>query len=133
MSTVDRWIGDHAVVIGASMAGLLTARVLAEAYERVTIVERDRLPAVAATRRGVPQGRHVHVLLASGSRAIEDLLPGIGTQLLDDGAVSCRSLRDVRLVINGHELTRDAEGADVLLASRAFLESHVRDRVLALP
>jgi 2-polyprenyl-6-methoxyphenol hydroxylase-like FAD-dependent oxidoreductase len=36
--------GDHAVVLGASMAGLLRARVLADAYTRVTVIERDTLP-----------------------------------------------------------------------------------------
>ena len=39
-----RRIGDHAVVLGASLAGLLAARVLSDAYERVTVVERDPLP-----------------------------------------------------------------------------------------
>lgn len=133
MSTVNHHVGGHAVVIGASMAGLLAARVLAEVYQRVTIVERDRLPFAGEGRRGVPQGRHVHVLLGGGLRAIEELLPGTRDQMLADGAVSCRALREVRLVISGHELTRHADGADVLLASRPFIEGHVRDRVLALP
>ena len=39
-----RKIGDHVVVLGAGMAGLLAARVLADAYQRVTVVERDPLP-----------------------------------------------------------------------------------------
>ena len=46
-------IGEHAVVVGASMAGLLAARVLADAYERVTVIERDRAPG---RRRGSPRG-----------------------------------------------------------------------------
>lgn len=50
--------GDHAVVLGASIAGLLSARVLADAYQRVTIVERDPLPTGESDRKGVPQGRH---------------------------------------------------------------------------
>jgi glycine/D-amino acid oxidase-like deaminating enzyme len=53
-----RKIGDRAVVLGASMAGLLAARVLSDAYERVTVVERDMLPNRPENRRGVPQGRH---------------------------------------------------------------------------
>jgi 2-polyprenyl-6-methoxyphenol hydroxylase-like FAD-dependent oxidoreductase len=54
-----RTIGDHAVVLGASMGGLLAARVLADAYQRVTVVDRDLLPERAADRQGVPQGRHI--------------------------------------------------------------------------
>ena len=48
-----RDIGDHAVVLGASMGGLLAARVLADAYQRVTIVERDPLPESALDRKSV--------------------------------------------------------------------------------
>jgi 2-polyprenyl-6-methoxyphenol hydroxylase-like FAD-dependent oxidoreductase len=126
------WIGVHAVVIGASVAGLLAARALAEAYEQVTIVERDELPPVGDGRKAVPQDRHAHVMLASGLGAIEELLPGITDELLDAGARPCKSLREIRLVISGHELCRDAVGADVLLASRPLIEGHIRRRVLAL-
>ena len=49
---------DRAVVLGASMGGLLAARVLADFYRNVTVVERDCLPDEPANRRGVPQGKH---------------------------------------------------------------------------
>ena len=126
-------IGEHAVVIGASVAGLLAARALSDVYERVTIVERDRLPPVGEGRKAVPQGRHAHVMLASGLAAIEELLPGVTQELLAAGAQPCKSLHEIRLVVSGHELCRDALGADVLLASRPLIEGHVRRRVLALP
>jgi 2-polyprenyl-6-methoxyphenol hydroxylase-like FAD-dependent oxidoreductase len=122
----------HAVVIGASMAGLLAARALADAYERVTIVERDALPA-SGQRRAVPQGAHAHVLLASGRLAMEDLLPGITDELVAAGAQSCKAMSEIRFVVGGHEITREAEGGDVLLASRPLIEAHVRRRVRALP
>ena len=55
--------GEHAIVIGASMAGLLAARVLSDSYDRVTVLDRDRLPeGVSENRRAVPQGRHAHGL-----------------------------------------------------------------------
>src|ERR1700722_20179595 len=72
-----RKVGDHAVVLGASMSGLLAARVLADAYHRVTVVDRDRLPEGAADRRGGPQGAHAHALLPRGAQALEELFPGI--------------------------------------------------------
>lgn len=59
-----RMIGEHAAVLGASMAGMMGARVLADAYERVTVLERDQLPESGEPRKGVPQGRHAHALLA---------------------------------------------------------------------
>jgi 2-polyprenyl-6-methoxyphenol hydroxylase-like FAD-dependent oxidoreductase len=124
-------IGEHAVVIGASVAGLLAARALSDAYERVTIVERDELPPLGEGRKAVPQGRHAHVMLASGLAAIELLLPGITDALLAAGARPCSS-REIRLVISGHLLSREAPGADVLLASRPLIEGQIRRRVLAL-
>jgi 2-polyprenyl-6-methoxyphenol hydroxylase-like FAD-dependent oxidoreductase len=69
-------LGECAVVLGASMGGLLAARVLADFFETVTVVERDVLPDDPAVRRGVPQGRHVHVLLARGAQPSMSSLPG---------------------------------------------------------
>ena len=62
MAALNRPIGDHAVVLGASMAGLLAARVLADAYGQVTVIDRDQLPETSTHRRGVPHGRHAHGL-----------------------------------------------------------------------
>jgi hypothetical protein len=78
--------GRTAVVVGGSIAGLLTARVLAEHCERGTGAQRDRLPETAEHRPGVPQGRHTHVLLEGGQQALEQLLPGIVAELRAAGA-----------------------------------------------
>src|SRR3954447_7297317 len=67
-----------AVVLGAGLAGLLAAAALARdaAVGEVTLVERDPLENGPAPRSGLPQGRHAHVLMSSGARVIEELLPG---------------------------------------------------------
>ena len=65
----------HAVVVGASITGLVAARVLSTRFDQVTIVDRDSLPASTDNRRGVPQGQHGHGLLASGFRALKSLFP----------------------------------------------------------
>jgi 2-polyprenyl-6-methoxyphenol hydroxylase-like FAD-dependent oxidoreductase len=70
-----RRIGEHAVVIGGNMAGLLAARALAEAYERVTVLDRDMLPSGFEDRPAIPQGRHAHALLPGGQACIGALLP----------------------------------------------------------
>lgn len=70
----------HAVVIGASIAGLCAARVLSDFYDRVTLFERDELPGGPAHRAAIPQGRHVHLLMARGALEFDALFPG----LLDD-------------------------------------------------
>ena len=58
-------LGSHAIVIGGGMAGLLAARVLTNHFERITLIERDHYPAEPLFRSGIPQGRHVHVLLTN--------------------------------------------------------------------
>jgi 2-polyprenyl-6-methoxyphenol hydroxylase-like FAD-dependent oxidoreductase len=127
-------IGDHAAVLGASMAGLLAARVLADAYQRVTIVERDPLPESAVDRRGVPQGRHAHGLLPSGAQILGELFPGLLADLVSAGVPVLRNPRECRFIFGGHLLCVDGEpGEPSYLPSRPCLEAHVRDRVRALP
>ena len=128
-----RRIGEHAVVIGGSVAGLLAARALTDAYERVTVVERDELAEGVAPRRSVPQGRHAHALLPHGQVCLERLLPGFCRELVAAGAAECAVLEQMRFVIGGHELARAATGASSIFASRPFIEGHVRRRVRALP
>jgi flavin-dependent dehydrogenase len=76
----------HAVVVGASIAGLLAARALIDHFERVTVVERDQLPTGPAFRAGVPQSRHLHVLLGRGLDLYEQLFPGFEAGILGAGA-----------------------------------------------
>lgn len=76
----------QAVVLGGGLAGMLAATVLARHADTVTIIERDRLPDGPVHRKGVPQGHHTHVLLAGGARAIDELLPGITEELINQGA-----------------------------------------------
>jgi 2-polyprenyl-6-methoxyphenol hydroxylase-like FAD-dependent oxidoreductase len=125
-------MADHAVVIGGSMAGLLAARALADTHEHVTIVERDRLPAVGEGRKAVPQGRHVHLLLPAGLQAIESLLPGVQQELVDAGAHPFPP-GELRFEIRGHVLTRDGDPELCVSASRPLVEGVVRRRVLELP
>src|SRR5438128_7667769 len=88
-------LGQHAVVIGGSMAGLLAARALAEHFDRVTVLERDRLPDGPDARKGTPQARHIHVLLTAGRRALERLYPGLVRDLIAAGAEDYDAVGDV--------------------------------------
>ncbi|MEO3809068.1 FAD-dependent monooxygenase [Sphaerisporangium sp. B11E5] len=119
----------HAVVAGGSLGGLLAARVLADHFERVTVIERDRLPSGGAHRRGVPQGPHTHCLIASGRDAIEELLPGFTAAVVAQGGTVADMQGECRWYTEGHRMRQAPIGMHVLLAGRALLESHVRERV----
>jgi 2-polyprenyl-6-methoxyphenol hydroxylase-like FAD-dependent oxidoreductase len=99
-------LGERAVVLGASMGGLLAARVLADFFENVTVVERDVLSDDPANRRGVPQGRHVHALLPSGAQILDALFPGILNELVADGAPvwDDGELSTIHLSWGGHDV-----------------------------
>src|SRR3954453_12848713 len=125
-------IGEHAVVIGGSMGGLLAARSLTEAFERGTVVERESLPGGMQGRRAVPQGRHPHALLPRGQACLDALLPGFSEELVAAGAPACAALEEMRFVIGGHQLARASTGARSILAGRPFIEGHVRRRVREL-
>src|SRR5262249_39742174 len=89
-------IGRQAAVIGAGMAGVTAAGVLAERFERVVVVERDALPSDTTPRWGTPQARHVHGLLSGGQRALGELFPGFEDDLAKAGAVPLRVGLDIR-------------------------------------
>ena len=122
-----------AVVIGGSLAGLLAARVLADSYRRVIVVERDTPARAAECRRGVPQGRHTHGLLAGGRQALEKLFPGISGELLAAGALPGDIIGEGRWFLEGAYHCRFSSGLIGLLMSRPFFEAMVRDRVRRLP
>ncbi|NTU83531.1 MAG: 2-polyprenyl-6-methoxyphenol hydroxylase-like oxidoreductase [Chloroflexales bacterium] len=125
--------GEHAVVIGGSVAGLLAARALAGHYGRVTVVERDRLPDGPLPRSGAPQARQVHIMLLRGHSVIERLFPGFTAALAADGAVPLDLMGDSAvLTINGW-LPQAPSSLRIHSCSRDLIEHHLRRRVAALP
>ncbi|MFD0900329.1 FAD-dependent oxidoreductase [Actinomadura sediminis] len=126
----DGRVGERAVVLGGSMAGLLAARVLAESYAEVVIVDRDRLTGVTTPRRGVPQGRHVHGLLARGQQILDELFPGFTERAVAAG-IPTADLGELRWFFNGRRTRPAPTGLVCVSADRPVLESHVREGVAA--
>ena len=122
----------QAIVLGGSMAGLLAARVLSDHFEQVTLIERDRFPEGAEHRKGVPQGRHFHVLLKRGETALDRLFPDLGAALTEGGAPVVDIGADMRIYQFGDYKVRCSTEACLIFLSRPFLEWHVRRRVLSL-
>ncbi|WP_405757397.1 NAD(P)/FAD-dependent oxidoreductase [Streptomyces sp. NBC_00073] len=121
---------DHAVVLGAGLAGLLAARALAQRFARVTVVERDELAdSGPAFRPGVPQSRHVHVLWSRGLELMEGLLPGVTRELLAAGAALMESPRDF-LWLSSADWFHPVPGSRILVGSRELIDWTVRREVL---
>jgi len=80
-------LGHHAIVVGGSVAGLMTARVLADYFDRVTVFERDQIENRPAIHKSIPQGNHVYGLLLSGQRVMSAFYPGFSEELRRLGAV----------------------------------------------
>lgn len=124
----------HAVVIGCSIAGLTAARVLGEYFARVTIVERDELPAGPDFRRGAPQARHAHILLPRGQRALEHYFPGLVDELQAQGAVAVDPGSDIALFEDGAWRASRAYGTRASINfSRPLLEGALYRRVAGHP
>ena len=124
--------GTHAVIIGAGMAGLLAAAALSDAFEEVTIIEKDSLPDSPEFRNGVAQGAHVHTLLGYGVEAMDNLIPGLMADLYSAGAVKIRRNFDIWF----HDAIGPTPIRDVGIltpsVTRPLLEHVTRQRVLAL-
>jgi 2-polyprenyl-6-methoxyphenol hydroxylase-like FAD-dependent oxidoreductase len=127
-------LGEQAIVIGASMGGLLAARALSDFYTNVTVLERDSLPVDDTPRKGIPQGRHTHGLLARGSAVLEELFPGYCHEVVaQSGGLLGDVVNDVIWIGHNVELAKGKSDLIGLLASRPVLEGHLRRRLLALP
>ena len=125
-------IGEQAVVIGAGMGGLTAAEVLAHHFERVVVLESDVLVDDARDRAGVPQGKHVHLLLAGGLRALSELFPGFEDDLAQAGAVPMRVGLDIRSETPAfNPFPRRDLGIRAYAMSRPLVELTVRRRVQA--
>jgi 2-polyprenyl-6-methoxyphenol hydroxylase-like FAD-dependent oxidoreductase len=125
-------VNERAIVIGAGISGLLTARVLSAHFDEVLVLDRDRLPELPATRSGTPQDLHVHLLHQVGLETLDSFFPGISAELDDLGAVSFDPASRFRWFLgSGYANTDRAEGRmRFTCLSRPLLEYHVRQRLL---
>ena len=122
-----------AIVLGASIAGLSTARALSDHFEEVLVLERDQLPEGADFRPGVPQARQYHILLQSGLKQMREWFPGLEQELIAAGAVSFDPTGDVRMRALNQWYPQFPLGSTLLSCSRLLLESTIRRRLRQNP
>jgi 2-polyprenyl-6-methoxyphenol hydroxylase-like FAD-dependent oxidoreductase len=123
----------RAIVIGASLAGLLAARVLAESFDEVLLIDRDGLPAGNAHRKATPHSQHAHGLLARGCQALETLFPGITDEWLAAGGQAGDLQHNVPFFAGRLRFASGDAGVQAMAVGRVVIEGTVRRRVLALP
>jgi len=123
---------QHAVVIGASVAGLLASRALSGHFRSVTLLDWDKEPAQAVPRAGVPQGRHLHVVLPGGVCALDRLFPGRLDELVRAGSQPF-DYGQSQFHMCGQWMPRIATELNSLAQTRPFLEEHLRRWVRELP
>jgi 2-polyprenyl-6-methoxyphenol hydroxylase-like FAD-dependent oxidoreductase len=128
MEASAQYLGKHAIVIGGGIAGMLTARVLSEFFERVTVLERDNIGDSLKSRRSVPQGHHAHFLLKGGEQSMENLFPELVKEMVDLGSVPLRISQDI--IFSGF-LEQPRRDLDITChcQTRGLLECCLRRRV----
>jgi 2-polyprenyl-6-methoxyphenol hydroxylase-like FAD-dependent oxidoreductase len=131
---MPKHLGEKAVVIGGSIAGLMTARVLADHFEQVIVLERDQIADEPAIHKSIPQGNHLHALLLGGEQVLSRLYPGFTDRLQNLGAVRLRMGRDAAILLpdgKAYSLGGAAReprdlGMDAYCQSRGLLEYCIR-------
>ncbi|WP_051430127.1 FAD-dependent oxidoreductase [Streptomyces roseochromogenus] len=122
-----------AVVIGGSYAGLVTARVLADFFREVILVERDAVDEDTGVHPGAPQGYHAHAMLAKGGQILERLFPGLRDELRAAGAPVFDYGEGIDFLLPVGLAPRRRTGVRIQTFTRDELERRLRRKVLALP
>lgn len=125
--------GRHAIVVGGSIGGMLAARVLADHFDQITILERDHLPEGSENRPGVPQARHLHFFLKRGLMVVEDLFPGVKADLVAAGSVLLDQGSDFRILYRSGWSPRVGCDLEICAFTRPLLEATIRRHLLRNP
>jgi 2-polyprenyl-6-methoxyphenol hydroxylase-like FAD-dependent oxidoreductase len=123
---------SQAIVIGAGIGGLISARVLSDFFDEVVVIERDELPDSMSSRKGIPQGFHNHSLLEGGRLVLEKFFPGFCDDLLAMGNLAINQTKDIKWFHHGVWKTREAVDRTMCLQSRWHLEGLLRQKVKSI-
>ncbi|MEH7493656.1 FAD-dependent oxidoreductase [Neobacillus niacini] len=124
---------EKAIIIGGGISGKLAARVLSDVYKEVIILERDVESEGSSSRKGAPQGEHLHALLHAGEYGLEQLFPGITEKFYDSGAVKINSTIDLSWFHHGAWKIRYDGGYSTTLQTRPHLEWHIEQYLKKIP
>ena len=123
---------DKAVVIGGSIAGLLTARVLSEYFQEVIIIEKDKYENDKSIRKGTPQANHIHILLVKGKEILLNFFPDLEKELVKKGANKIDFLNDSRYRLPSGWAPKFNSGIITFTCTRTLLENTIRNQILKI-
>ncbi|MCF8564199.1 hypothetical protein LLE49_05520 [Alicyclobacillus tolerans] len=126
---VEGLVGRRAVVMGGSISGMLSARVLSDFFDDVIIIEADDPSYVKSVRKRIPQGQHSHVLLQAGQQVLDRLFPNFINELIEDGSVVADFTNDLEWFHFGKWKKRFESGIMGVQQTRPFLEWHIQRRL----
>lgn len=124
---------EKAIIIGGGISGKLAARVLSDFFKEVVVIERDSEPSGPFTRKGAPQGEHLHALLHAGEYGLEALFPGITQRFYSSGAIKINSTRDLSWFHHGVWKLQYDGGYTTTLQTRPHLEWHIEEYIKKIP
>ncbi len=127
------------IVVGGSIAGLISALALARAGQRVTVVEKDPTPLPptpdeafdAWDRRGSPQVRHSHAFLGRMTKLIREREPELLARLLELGAEEISFRSQARRYFPDAAFEPGDDDVALLACRRVTLEWALRRHALA--
>jgi 2-polyprenyl-6-methoxyphenol hydroxylase-like FAD-dependent oxidoreductase len=127
-------------VVGASIAGLMTARVLSEYFDQVVAIDRDDIEDRPVVHKSVPQGHHLHAFLQGGLNVVSSLYPSITEELRRLGATRIAMGRNAvwytpngkAYNFTGSVRTPFDSRLEGYCASRGLLEFAIRRRTAAI-
>jgi 2-polyprenyl-6-methoxyphenol hydroxylase-like FAD-dependent oxidoreductase len=122
----------HAIVLGGSIAGLMTARVLSSHFQSVTIVEKDTVHRFPESRKGQPHTKHLHGLLPSGLNILCSYFPGLFEEIVENGGENADFGDSMNWFTHGGFKKKVFLGIKGVSLSRPLLEHLIRERVLAI-
>ncbi|MCB1316160.1 MAG: FAD-dependent monooxygenase [Leptospiraceae bacterium] len=120
---------QRAVVIGASIAGIMGARVLSDYFQQVILLDRDEHGQRPQPRKGTPQSHHIHVLLRAGQDIIEEFFPGCLQEIEASGGARIDAHHDFVWHHFGVWKTRFESEAVMYLFTRPLLEYTLFERL----
>jgi 2-polyprenyl-6-methoxyphenol hydroxylase-like FAD-dependent oxidoreductase len=134
MNHSKQTLGQHAVVAGGGICGLLAARVLSDHFHQVTLIERGALASSIQARKETPQANHIHALLIRGERLLNELFPGFSAELQAHGAHRVYSDEVAMHHHGGWKVRSRFDGQyHTLVCSRSLIEWRMAERIKALP